>query len=685
MKQKELFNKALSDALNNYPFSDEETVMKHIRERAKNMKTEENFRQANFREITVEHYEPKKSTRIIHAFAGIAGTAAVLTGAVFGLNWLNEHGGLKGPDVQGAGAGYHEDNSTAYVADNTQESKDILNAVGDVLKFDGLTATIEQVDFDGRFLRVIYSVADYEERYGNAADAHMSIVIPDRDERNKYLLQSGGTTYDAFSYEDEKGHRNVYMIEVSLDEGETAELAFEFDKHSSPDSVPERVGGYTLTGIDRTENSFTVRDINEIEWIQLYPLGVSIASPIAYTEGQSLSLELKYRDGSCIHLFDRKSEKDPTIPANGAVCSGTGALLSKKYEMSDGNWLTSITSLLPDKINVHDIAAVIINGSEIPLNVYTGMELDNAKELLEKNNINYQITEYASGDIPAGSIIRTEPEFGLLDEKPDNVTLYVSTGTESAAGIDIDDTIEFSDCTVNVSGIERYGNTIKLTLDAYAKENCDLSTYLFNICEIGDREENTVPKGIFFERDENDHGHLRFTFVFQPYLPNGTERTYMLKKFNYQISDSDEAAYFTLKGADTLKSYIRELDTVGTGLAGTEIPVRRIEIDPYSISFDVIGSPSFEENFSIKFKDGRIYEYNKEALVRNGRIWTDLNGDMVCAVNPDHARIAENGDYYSEKISDHLRYFLFSEEPIFDVNEIESINILGAEIPITAE
>lgn len=125
MKQKELFNKALSDALNNYPFSDEETVMKHIRERAKNMKTEENFRQANFREITVEHYEPKKSTRIIHAFAGIAGTAAVLTGAVFGLNWLNEHGGLHEGGIEtNTGAGAHDTvaiNDANQISENTPD------------------------------------------------------------------------------------------------------------------------------------------------------------------------------------------------------------------------------------------------------------------------------------------------------------------------------------------------------------------------------------------------------------------------------------------------------------------------------------------------------------------------------------------------------------------------------------
>ena len=159
----------------------------------------------------------------------------------------------------------------------------------------------------------------------------------------------------------------------------------------------------------------------------------------------------------------------------------------------------------------------------------------------------------------------------------------------------------------------------------------------------------------------------------------------MLKKYDYTINDSDEAAYFTMKGADTPDPYIRDLDTVGTGLAGTKIPIRRIEITPHTISFDMVGSPSFEENFSIKFKDGRIYTYNKEALVRNGRIWEDRNGDMVCAVAPDFARLADDGDYFEEKVSDDLRYFLIAEKPIFNVNEIESVNILGAEIPITAE
>ena len=125
MEQKELFNKTISDALNNYPFSDEETVMKHIMERANSMSNSERKGQTNFREIPVEYVKPQKEHKVFSVFAGIVGTAAVLTGAVFGLNWLNEHGGLhEGGIKTDNGAGAHD---TVAINDANQLSENTPN------------------------------------------------------------------------------------------------------------------------------------------------------------------------------------------------------------------------------------------------------------------------------------------------------------------------------------------------------------------------------------------------------------------------------------------------------------------------------------------------------------------------------------------------------------------------------
>ena len=92
MDYKSIFDKAMSWKLSEYTFS-ENKVLRNIEERAKKM-------------------EKSKETkyRIFGVVGGIAGAAAVLAGAVFGLNWLNEHGGLKEGGIESSnGAGYHED------------------------------------------------------------------------------------------------------------------------------------------------------------------------------------------------------------------------------------------------------------------------------------------------------------------------------------------------------------------------------------------------------------------------------------------------------------------------------------------------------------------------------------------------------------------------------------------------
>ena len=167
MDYKRVFDDAMSRKLSEYTFSDNSEIMKKITERAKNMKKDDNVKQMKFTEITPEYIEPKKSHKAISVVAGIAGTAAVLTGAVFGLNWLGEHGGLKEGGIESSnGAGYHEDMTEP--AQSAAETTNALIAAEDirydtetpenVFEFDGVRAIVDWWQFDGKTLKLQYDI-----------------------------------------------------------------------------------------------------------------------------------------------------------------------------------------------------------------------------------------------------------------------------------------------------------------------------------------------------------------------------------------------------------------------------------------------------------------------------------------------------------------------------------------------
>ena len=99
--------------------------------------------------------------RLRNAVLGIAGTAAVLTGAVFGLNWLGEHGGLKERGIESTGAG-HSSGSTYYADPVTSTGISLSELVGKTLKFSNETVNITGAAFDGEVMRLDYSV-NYDE------------------------------------------------------------------------------------------------------------------------------------------------------------------------------------------------------------------------------------------------------------------------------------------------------------------------------------------------------------------------------------------------------------------------------------------------------------------------------------------------------------------------------------------
>ena len=137
MEIKALFDRALSEVSYKYTFSSDREIADNIMERAKKMEKNKKTRE-----------------RVFGVVGGIAGAAAVLAGAVFGLNWLNEHGGLKEGGGKLPGAAYHGDVTAQLSADADGNSAESLAS----FVFDGFTVNVTDYDFDGISLSVYYDV-----------------------------------------------------------------------------------------------------------------------------------------------------------------------------------------------------------------------------------------------------------------------------------------------------------------------------------------------------------------------------------------------------------------------------------------------------------------------------------------------------------------------------------------------
>ncbi len=188
MDYKMFFKKAFSDIRKEHSCPDDETVVNNILERAKTM----NNNNENERTYNTQAYEvqptPTKGHKAFSVVAGIAGTAAVLAGAVFGLNWLNEHGGLKEGGIGSSnGAGYHEETTAAatmpeetVVTEQPEDEETVKSeysftcAPSDIdpnhfaetdltYEFDDYSAHISGYNYDGLVLKVKYELTYKDE------------------------------------------------------------------------------------------------------------------------------------------------------------------------------------------------------------------------------------------------------------------------------------------------------------------------------------------------------------------------------------------------------------------------------------------------------------------------------------------------------------------------------------------
>ena len=174
MDYKKAIDNTLSDMNGSFrPMSNAEFSRK-VQERAEIMSSnEKNALHPGIVELSPVQPE-HKSNKVFNVIAGIAGTAAVLAGAVFGLNWLNEHGGLKERGIESSnGAGYSQNTaamttaatSNALLYNTTDDSGyvkvDQRYGIGD-----DITVHLKGYKFDGTWAKIYYDIIYKEEIIG---------------------------------------------------------------------------------------------------------------------------------------------------------------------------------------------------------------------------------------------------------------------------------------------------------------------------------------------------------------------------------------------------------------------------------------------------------------------------------------------------------------------------------------
>ena len=181
MEYKKAINDTINELKGSFRPADDDELVRAVQERAERMNDKnENVRQVRFTEITPEYVEPRKSHKALNVFFGIAGTAAVLAGAVFGLNWLNEHGGLKEREIEtSAGAGYSSNAETTTAAAKgfdyifqsySSNGSGYVNIDQRYGVGDDLTVHLKGYRFDGVFAKIGYELIFKDEIIGDASD-----------------------------------------------------------------------------------------------------------------------------------------------------------------------------------------------------------------------------------------------------------------------------------------------------------------------------------------------------------------------------------------------------------------------------------------------------------------------------------------------------------------------------------
>ena len=372
MDYKDLYKKAFSSVREAYPCSDHETALKNVIERAKKM-------------------EKRKETRhrIIGVAGGIAGAAAVLAGAVFGLKWLNDNGGLKGPDVQGGAA---SGGNSAYTADipQTAEKIDISELAGRTFTFSDMTATVDYAGYDGQFIRY-----DVTETWSGETEAGNSAFVLEPASYYGFKDKSPASGLTGFPIEKvgDKTRKAVYIEEYSMATGNS--LDFYPASYSNERNI-ERITDLIITAH---------KERDTVIW-QAIPddsdeLGDGIELQYLWVSPQVLELKVGYEDYDLV-------VKDPVVFAISA--DGTAVKLR-------GNSVG--VEVRPDHSEIID-SYYISDDPQLDLSEMKAFEI---------NDRMFEITEKAA-EFTTATAITTAPLTTATDEEADTTAPADPIGDE---------------------------------------------------------------------------------------------------------------------------------------------------------------------------------------------------------------------------------------------------------------
>lgn len=190
--------------------------------------------------VTYDEPRVEKRHRVLGIVGGLVGTAAVLVCGFFGVRFVIENGGLKGPDVRGAGAGPAATSETEppytmparegeeFIPPATniidpETLPDISEAIGKQIEFHDAIVQLSRVDYDGETFSADFNLLYTGDDYENYSPDYVMIDIG-------YTLNNGEVEYitadDSFSFSikevpeaDSFTHRCNYSVPVKLEAG----------------------------------------------------------------------------------------------------------------------------------------------------------------------------------------------------------------------------------------------------------------------------------------------------------------------------------------------------------------------------------------------------------------------------------------------------------------------------------
>ncbi|MBP3856381.1 MAG: hypothetical protein IK990_12310 [Ruminiclostridium sp.] len=329
------------------------------------MKKNNSIRKSGYSEEYPEYTEPKKSYTVIKVIAGIAGGAAVLAGAVFGMKFLAEHGGLKGPDVQGGAA---SGGNSAYTAEAAQtvERIDISELAGKTFTFSDMTATVDFAAYDGQFIRY-----DVTETWSGETGNSSFVLEPTRSDGFKDKSPTAGIVGVLREETDDKTKKVTFVRQYAMVTGDS----FDFYPCSySNERNIERVTDLIVT-VHKERDSLISQDIP----YENDELGDGTELVYLWLSPQVLNIRVGFED------YDFKTDNPVVIAvsADGTTAELEGTLVSSvvspdKSEVVEYYYISADPQLDLSKMKAFEINGKMFEITEKPAEFTTATAITTA-------------------------------------------------------------------------------------------------------------------------------------------------------------------------------------------------------------------------------------------------------------------------------------------------------------------